>query len=62
MIWTTLCAEATAIHADAVARPRVQAYVATFVFGTHVMPSTGTLLGKGNSKDGAGLRGVRSSG
>lgn len=58
MLWTTLCADAKAIHADAIARPRVQAHVAV----TFAMPSYGTLLGKGNSKDGAGLRGVRSSG
>ena len=58
MLLTTLCAQAKAIHADAVARPRVQAHV-TFTFA---MPSYGMLLGKGNSKDGAGLRGVRSSG
>ena len=54
----TLCANAPAIHADAAARTRVSAYVAF----TFVMPSTGTLLNQGNSKDGAGLRGVRSSG
>jgi hypothetical protein len=59
MLWISLCANATAPHADAIARPRVQAHVAVFTF---VMPSYGTLLGKGNSKDGAGLRGVRSSG
>ncbi len=57
MLLTTLCANAPAIHADAAARPCVQAHV-TFTF---VMPSTGSLY-KGNLKDGAGLRGVRSSG
>ncbi len=58
MLLMTLCATAKAIHADAIARPRVSAHVAF----TFEMPSYGTLLGKGNSKDGAGLRGVRSSG
>ncbi len=58
MLLTTLCANAPAIHAAAYARPRVQAHV---VF-TFAMPSTGSLLNTGNSKDGAGLRGVRSSG
>lgn len=57
MLLTTLCATAKAIHADAYARPRVQAHV---VF-TFVMPSTES-LNKGNLKDGDGLRGVRSSG
>ena len=58
MLLTPICANAKAIHAVAAARPRVSAHVAF----TFVMPSYGTLLGKGNSKDGAGLRGVRSSG
>ena len=58
MLLTTLCANAPAIYAVAAARPRVQAHV-VFAFA---MPSTGTLLHTGNSKDGAGLRGVRSSG
>ena len=61
MLLTTLCANAPAIHADAAARTRVWAYVAdTSVFGSFVMPSEGTHTG--NLKDGAGLRGVRSSG
>ncbi|MEY2417859.1 MAG: hypothetical protein QOG90_539 [Actinomycetota bacterium] len=51
MLHWTLCANAPAIHADAAARTRVSAYVVS----TFVMPS------EGNLKDGAGLRGVRSS-
>ena len=51
----TLCANAPAISADAAARTRVSTYVVT----TFVMPSSGDH--KVNLKDGAGLRGVRSS-
>lgn len=58
MLLTTLCANAPAIHADVYARPRVGAHVETFTFA---MPSTDS-LNKGNLTDGAGLRGVRSSG
>jgi hypothetical protein len=56
MLHWTLCANAPAIHADAAARTRVSAYVVS----TFVMPSEGHLT-KMNLKDGAGLRGVRSS-
>ena len=57
MLLTMLCANAPAIHADAAARTRVWAYVAS----AFVMPSTGTVCTV-NLKDGDGLRGVRSSG
>jgi hypothetical protein len=58
MLLTTLCANAPAISADAAARTRVSAYVA-FAF---VMPSTGSPLHEGNTKDGDGLWRVRSFG
>jgi hypothetical protein len=57
MLLTTLCANAPKVHFGAYARTRVSAQV---VF-TFAMPSTGSLQGI-NLKDGAGLRGVRSSG
>lgn len=60
MLLMTLCATAKAMHADAAARPRVWMHVE--VISTFAMPSYGTLLNQGNAKDGAGLRGVRSSG
>jgi hypothetical protein len=56
MLHWTLCANAPAIHADAAARLRVE----TYVVSTFVMPSMGHAT-KRNLKDGAGLRGVRSS-